>query len=322
MIVAIIGGLSGAAVRAGAASASSASTCSGRSSPFIVLLLLNLGLFIPMGWGAPQGPALVVRNSVSIVPSVAGEVIDVPVEANTPLKAGDVLFRIDPVPYRGAGQGDRGATETVRHAPVADDATVRARFRPRLRRRAAAVRSRPAQGAARRRAVESGQDRRARAGRRLRHQPRAAQGRAGRQPAAGAGDGLHRHVEHDHRRRDRADRRPLYRSRASRSRSPSSSCRADLYRQGRERAAGDRDRTGADLRTGRGAQGGCSRAVCRPHQARRRGVRAAPAGRQHRRRPRSSPNTSRRPTSSARCCCGRSRSSTTSIRSECGAIDR
>jgi multidrug resistance efflux pump len=69
-------------------------------SPFIVLLLLNLGLFIPMGWGAPQGPTLVVRNSVAIVPSVAGEVIDVPVEPNKPLKAGDVLFRIDPVPYQ------------------------------------------------------------------------------------------------------------------------------------------------------------------------------------------------------------------------------
>ena len=68
-------------------------------SPFIVLVLLNLGLFIPMGWGAPQGPALVVRNSVAVVPSVAGEVIDVPVEANKPLKAGDTLFRIDPVPY-------------------------------------------------------------------------------------------------------------------------------------------------------------------------------------------------------------------------------
>ena len=64
-----------------------------------MLLLLNLGLFIPMGWGAPQGPVLVVRNSVAIVPSVAGEVIDVPVEANKPLRAGDVLFRIDPVPY-------------------------------------------------------------------------------------------------------------------------------------------------------------------------------------------------------------------------------
>jgi RND family efflux transporter MFP subunit len=68
-------------------------------SPFIVLLLLNIGLFIPMGWGAPQGPVLLVRNSVAIVPDVAGEVIDVPVEANTPLKAGDVLFRIDPVPF-------------------------------------------------------------------------------------------------------------------------------------------------------------------------------------------------------------------------------
>lgn len=70
-----------------------------KASPFVVLVLLNLGLFIPMGWGAPQGPALVVRHSVAIVPNVAGEVTDVPVVANTPLKAGDVLFRIDPTPF-------------------------------------------------------------------------------------------------------------------------------------------------------------------------------------------------------------------------------
>ena len=70
-----------------------------KCSPFIVLLLLNLLLFIPMGWGAPQGAALVARNAVSIIPNVAGEVIDVPVEGNTALKTGDVLFRIDPVPY-------------------------------------------------------------------------------------------------------------------------------------------------------------------------------------------------------------------------------
>jgi RND family efflux transporter MFP subunit len=69
-------------------------------SPFIVLVLLMFGLFIPMGWGAPQGTAVVVRHSVAIVPDVAGEVIDVPVTANAPLKAGDVLFRIDPVPYQ------------------------------------------------------------------------------------------------------------------------------------------------------------------------------------------------------------------------------
>ena len=68
-------------------------------SPVIVLLLLLIGLFIPMNWGAPQGPALVVRNSVAIVPDVSGEVIDVPVEPNKPLKSGDVLFRIDPGPF-------------------------------------------------------------------------------------------------------------------------------------------------------------------------------------------------------------------------------
>jgi RND family efflux transporter MFP subunit len=70
-----------------------------KCSPFIVLLLLLVGLFIPMGWGAPQGPSLVLRQSVPIVPNVAGEVIDVPVEPNKPLKAGDILFRIDPVPF-------------------------------------------------------------------------------------------------------------------------------------------------------------------------------------------------------------------------------
>jgi multidrug resistance efflux pump len=71
-----------------------------KCSPAIVLVLLLFGLFIPMGWGAPQGPAIVIRNSVPIVPNVAGEVIDVPVEANRPLKAGDVLFRIDPTPFQ------------------------------------------------------------------------------------------------------------------------------------------------------------------------------------------------------------------------------
>jgi RND family efflux transporter MFP subunit len=70
-----------------------------KASPFLVLLLTLFGLLIPMSWGAPQGSALVVRNAVSIVPDVAGEVTDVPVVANTPLKAGDLLFKIDPTPY-------------------------------------------------------------------------------------------------------------------------------------------------------------------------------------------------------------------------------
>ncbi len=69
-------------------------------SPLIVMLVLMVGLFIPMGWGAPSGPVLVGRHSVQIVPDVAGEVLEVPVQPNMPLKAGDVLFRIDPTTYR------------------------------------------------------------------------------------------------------------------------------------------------------------------------------------------------------------------------------
>ena len=69
-------------------------------SPVLVLVLLLFGLFVPMNWGAPQGSALAIRHSVAIVPDVTGEVSEVPVVANAPLKAGDVLFRIDPVPYQ------------------------------------------------------------------------------------------------------------------------------------------------------------------------------------------------------------------------------
>jgi RND family efflux transporter MFP subunit len=70
-----------------------------KASPFLVLFLLLIGLFIPMGWGAPTGPALLIRNSVQIVPDVSGEVIEVQAEPNKQLKANDVLFKIDPVPF-------------------------------------------------------------------------------------------------------------------------------------------------------------------------------------------------------------------------------
>jgi multidrug resistance efflux pump len=85
-------------------------------SPVLVLLLLLIGLFIPMGWGAPQGSVLVVRNSVAIVPDVAGEVAEVPVQPNQPLKAGDVLFRIDPVPFQSRSTHWRPSSNSRRRA--------------------------------------------------------------------------------------------------------------------------------------------------------------------------------------------------------------
>ncbi len=68
-------------------------------------LILLLGFFIPMQWGAPTGDAVVQSYSVAITPNVAGEVIEVPVQPNVPLKEGDVLFRIDPVQYQAAVDG-------------------------------------------------------------------------------------------------------------------------------------------------------------------------------------------------------------------------
>lgn len=68
-------------------------------------LVLILGFFIPMQWGAPTGPVTMMTYSVGITPNVAGEVIEVPVQPNVPLEKGDVLFRIDPTQYQAALDG-------------------------------------------------------------------------------------------------------------------------------------------------------------------------------------------------------------------------
>ncbi len=69
------------------------------------MLVLLLGFFLPMQWGAPAGDVRTVAYSVTITPNVAGEVAEVPVEPNVPLKQGDVLFRLDPTQYRAALDG-------------------------------------------------------------------------------------------------------------------------------------------------------------------------------------------------------------------------
>jgi len=44
--------------------------------------------------------ARIYAYTTSIVPQVKGRVIEVPVQPNVPLKKGDVLFKVDPVPYQ------------------------------------------------------------------------------------------------------------------------------------------------------------------------------------------------------------------------------
>lgn len=72
------------------------------ASFFVIWAVLQLFLLIPMGWTSPEGSAIVLRNTVPIVPNVAGEVIEIVASPNEPLTSGSVLFRIDPVPYEAA----------------------------------------------------------------------------------------------------------------------------------------------------------------------------------------------------------------------------
>ena len=69
-------------------------------SPIAWFLFLNIALIIPMQFYAPGGAVIVGQHSVQVVPNVAGQVIEVPVQPNVPLAKGDVLFRIDPTPYQ------------------------------------------------------------------------------------------------------------------------------------------------------------------------------------------------------------------------------
>jgi multidrug resistance efflux pump len=64
-----------------------------------VVMIATILLF--MSYNHPFTPmARFYFISVPIVPEVAGQVTEVPIRANMPLKKGDVLFKIDPAPYQ------------------------------------------------------------------------------------------------------------------------------------------------------------------------------------------------------------------------------
>src|ERR1043165_3032639 len=63
----------------------------------ISLLILLLNIVAPS-----SHDVRVVNYNVQVIPQVAGRIIEVPVEANRPVKKGDILFKIDPVPFEDA----------------------------------------------------------------------------------------------------------------------------------------------------------------------------------------------------------------------------
>lgn len=71
-------------------------------SPVIWVVFLLVALFIPLQFWAPGGYVRVVQPTVQIVPNVAGEVLEVTVQANQHVSKEDVLFQIDPLPFQSA----------------------------------------------------------------------------------------------------------------------------------------------------------------------------------------------------------------------------
>lgn len=61
------------------------------------ILAVFLALF---NYLTPSGSVTVVSRVAEVTPNVSGQVIEIPVKLNEPVKAGTVLFRIDPAPFQ------------------------------------------------------------------------------------------------------------------------------------------------------------------------------------------------------------------------------
>ena len=66
-------------------------------------IVAMMALFLLLNISAPASDDVRAMNYVvPIVPRVTGQVIEVPIQPNRPIKKGDVLFKIDPVPFEAA----------------------------------------------------------------------------------------------------------------------------------------------------------------------------------------------------------------------------
>jgi len=84
----------------------------------ITILILVLNIVAPS-----SADVRVVNYVVPINPPVRGLVIEVPIEPNRPIKKGDVLFKIDPVPYEIAVQSSEAQLAQLRVQLITAKAT-------------------------------------------------------------------------------------------------------------------------------------------------------------------------------------------------------
>ena len=70
-------------------------TVAGLVGAFILAVFLAMFNYL-----TPSGNFVVISRVMEVAPNVSGEVIEIPVKPNEPVKAGAVLFRIDPAPFQ------------------------------------------------------------------------------------------------------------------------------------------------------------------------------------------------------------------------------
>src|SRR5215471_13962224 len=85
------------------------------TTQFITITLPIVGmmvLFLLLNIAAPATDDVRAQNYViPIVPRVTGQVTEVPIQPNRPVKKGDVLFKIDPVPFEAAVRAHEAALQ-------------------------------------------------------------------------------------------------------------------------------------------------------------------------------------------------------------------
>lgn len=80
-------------------------------------IFLISALILLMSYNHPySSDGRIYFTSAPVIPAVGGIVVDVPVATNTPLKKGDVLFRIDPRPYQFAVDQKKAALAEAQQA--------------------------------------------------------------------------------------------------------------------------------------------------------------------------------------------------------------
>ena len=72
---------------------------SGTISVFIGAFILATFLAL-FNYLTPSGKVTVTGRVVEVTPNVTGQIVAIPVKPNVPMKAGDVLFQIDPAPFQ------------------------------------------------------------------------------------------------------------------------------------------------------------------------------------------------------------------------------